>query len=68
MMLSDTPKFKVDDEVISFRGERARIIFVRAIARAGKSHRVSVRWANELQNPDLREYYEEVFEHYVDNG
>ena len=66
MMGSATPKFKPDDEVISFRGERARVISSRAVPEPGKSHRVTVRWANELDNPDNREYYEEVFEPYKD--
>lgn len=65
-MNSPTPKFKPDDEVISFRGERGRVISSRAVPEPGKSHRVTVRWANELDNPDNTEYYEEIFELYTE--
>ena len=63
MGLSDAPpRFKVGDAVVSFRGETATITKVRETPR-GKSHRVEVEWANKLNNPDKREYYEEVFDH-----
>lgn len=64
MMSDPNPKFKEGDEVVSFRGERGRVISSRAVPESGKSHRVTIRWANELDNPDNTEYYEEAFSLY----
>lgn len=54
-------KFKVGDEVVSFRGEKATVIGTKESFVPGKSNRVSVKWEKESRNPDKREYYEEVF-------
>lgn len=63
MILSDIPKFQVGDEVVSHRGEPARITKVIQVPEPGKSHRVEVEWADQLKNPDKIAYYEEVFSH-----
>jgi len=67
MMTDAMPKFQPGDRVISFRGELATIKTSRQVWEPGKSHRVTVIWANELQNPDNTEYYEKVFEHYANS-
>ena len=62
-MRGPTPKYKPGDHVRSFRGENAYVVSVTPSPDwEAKSHRVTVRWADELQNPDNTAYYEEVFE------
>lgn len=59
-------RFKVGDEVVDFRGDRARVVAIEESKHwRTKSHRVEVEWldpSTKHQNPDKRSYYEEVFE------
>lgn len=68
-MRGPTPKYKPGDSVINFRGETAVVETVTPSPDwEAKSHRVTVRWSNELENPDRLNYYEEVFDPWTEEA
>lgn len=65
MTMPNDPVFEPGDEVVDYRGNKARVLTYLIVGNPGKSNRVTVEWheSADRSNPDKTDYYAGVFSH-----